>query len=166
MIFSLLLFITFFLFFTLHQWRNNTNGFTIQIPIVQMLVGWEHETGLQGQSSLKLWSAKCQGLHQRQFRTENKGHTPSRKIETKILAPPGLEPWQPGWKSGTLLTIPKRRTLSNQLRQIRGLFFFKVRSVAKLKPQWESDEALRRLLRSVSSMPADRDTSQLSVLST
>ena len=27
---------------------------------------------------------------------------------------------------------------------IWGLFFFKVRSVTKLEPQWESDEALRR----------------------
>ena len=40
----------------------------------------------------------------------------------------------------------------HDFHNIRGLFFFfKVRSVAKLEPQWESDEALRN----VSSVPVD-----------
>ena len=53
-------------------------------------------------------SAQCQGHRQREHRTEHKGHTPNPRIEIKILDPSGIELGPPGWKTGTLLTIPWR----------------------------------------------------------
>ena len=44
--------------------------------------------------------------------------------------------------------------------------FFKVRSITKLEPQWESDELCADDLRYIFSMPIDCDTSHFSVLST
>ena len=40
--------------------------------------------------------------------------------------------------------------------KIGGHFFFKVRAVSKLKPQWKSDEIWRNVLGSVCVMPVDR----------
>ena len=36
-----------------------------------------------------VWSAQCQGLRQRQHRTEHKGHTPNSRTEIKIPDPAG-----------------------------------------------------------------------------
>ena len=39
----------------------------------------------------------------------DKGHTANPKTEIKI-PDPGIEPGPPGWKAGTLPTMPRRRT--------------------------------------------------------
>ena len=44
-------------------------------------------------------------------------------------------------------------------------FFFKVQSVTKLEPQWESVKLCIDVLHNVPSMPIDHDTSHLSILS-
>ena len=43
----------------------------------------------QAPASLNFWSAECQGLRQRQHKTEHKGHTHSSRIEIKISDPAG-----------------------------------------------------------------------------
>ena len=40
----------------------------------------------------------------------DKGHTPSPRIEIKILTLPGIEPRPPGWEAGTLPITPRRRS--------------------------------------------------------
>ena len=49
-----------------------------------------------------MWSAQCQGLRRRQHRAE---HRQVQKL--KFLTPPGIEPGPPGWKAGTLPTMPR-----------------------------------------------------------
>ena len=43
-----------------------------------------------------LWSSKCQVHHQRQHRTEHKGHTPSSRIEIIIHDPATNRIWAAG----------------------------------------------------------------------
>ena len=72
------------------------------MPMGQMPVGGatvfgpEHETDTQGRASLNVWSAQCQGLCQRQHRTEHKGHTPNPRTEIKIPDPAGNRNWATG----------------------------------------------------------------------
>ena len=60
------------------------------MPVGHMPVGGatvfgpEHERDTQGWASLNVWLAQCQGLRQRQHRTEHKGHTPNPRTEIKI----------------------------------------------------------------------------------
>ena len=44
----------------------------------------EHQTDTQRRISLNVWLAQCQGLRQRQHRTEHKRHSPIARIEFEI----------------------------------------------------------------------------------
>ena len=58
-----------------------------------------------------MWSAQCQGLRRRQYRTEHRQRThPTPGQEWKFLTPPGIEPGPPGWKAEALPTTPRRPT--------------------------------------------------------
>ena len=73
--------------------RLTLPGVTTQMPVRQIPVGgatdcgMEHYTDTQRRASLNVRSAQCQGHPRRQHRaehTQNKGYTPSPRIEIKI----------------------------------------------------------------------------------
>ena len=91
-------------------------GLTSQMPVSQMPVGRATVFGPEHQTYTRAGLPECvvstmSGPPPKtmQDRTQTKDTHPIPGQKLKFLTPPGIEPGMPGWKAGTLSTMPRRR---------------------------------------------------------